>query len=161
MQARYLIFATLGTAKQPFERFVSLVDEAAARCGGDALIQTGFTRCRPAHCDAIEFVARDEFERRVAEASYVVTHAGEGSVISVLRSGKKPIIVARRKSLGEHVNHHQTQLTSEFQRLGLADVVENAEQLVSRLKTPPSAPANAEAFSNRDLVRLVGDFLNT
>src|SRR5437667_11972 len=99
MQGRYSIFATLGTAKQPFDRFVNLVDDAAERLAVGGLIQTGFTPCRPSHCDSVDFISRDEFERRVAEANYVITHAGEGSVISVLRSGKKPILIARRKAL--------------------------------------------------------------
>src|SRR5205085_956337 len=142
MQERYSIFATVGTAKQPFDRFVNLVDEAAAKCGSTALIQTGFTKARPCYCDAVEFLSFNGFERRVAEAGYVVTHAGEGSVIAVVRSGKIPIVVARRNRLGEHVNDHQVQLTKEFQALGLADAVETVEDLVARLSAAPAPAPN-------------------
>jgi UDP-N-acetylglucosamine transferase subunit ALG13 len=161
MQDRYSIFATLGTAKQQFDRFVNLVDEAAAGQNAAALIQTGFTKCRPSHCDSVDFITRAEFERRVAEATYVITHAGEGSVISVLRSGKKPILVARRLALGEHVNDHQVQLTAEFRKLGLADVVDTPEELLVHLRAAPSAPAQGPAFNNGKLLRMVEEFLAT
>ncbi len=138
---------------------MKLVDEVAARRGATALIQTGFTNARPSHCDAVAFLGRDEFERRVAEASYVITHAGEGSVISVLRSGKTPILVARRSSLGEHVNDHQVQLTSEFQALGLAEVGETVEDLLGCLDAPPQESSQDSKFSNAELLRLVQTFL--
>jgi UDP-N-acetylglucosamine transferase subunit ALG13 len=159
MQEKYSIFATVGTAKQPFDRFVNLVDEAATRRGLTGLIQTGFTQTCPSHCDAVAFLARDEFERRVAEARHVITHAGEGSVISVLRSGKTPIVVARRSSLGEHVNDHQVQLTTEFRALGLAEVGETVEDLLVCLDAAPSDPPQASRFGNADLLRLVEAFL--
>jgi UDP-N-acetylglucosamine transferase subunit ALG13 len=159
MQEKYSIFATVGTAKQPFDRFVRLVDEAAARRGVAGLIQTGFTKTRPSHCDAVAFLSRDEFERRVAEARHVITHAGEGSVISVLRSGKTPILVARRGSLGEHVNDHQVQLTKEFQMLGLAEAGETVEDLLVCLGASPTDPPPTSGFSNAELLRLVETFL--
>jgi UDP-N-acetylglucosamine transferase subunit ALG13 len=139
---------------------VNLVDEAAARCGATVLIQTGFTKARPSCCDAVDFLGRDEFERRVAAADYVVTHAGEGSVIEVLRNGKTPIVVARRSALGEHVNDHQVQLVTEFQALGLADAVESVDDLVARLRAAPAPPPDEKSkFSNTELLRHVERFL--
>jgi len=140
---------------------VNLVDEAAAKRGAKALLQTGFTKARPAYCDAVDFLGRDQFERRVAEARYVVTHAGEGSVISVLRSGKIPIIIARRDSLGEHVNDHQLQLIKEFQALGLAQAVETVDDLITHLHAPPATPPETSIFTNTELLLHVERFLES
>ena len=47
MLDRYLIFASVGNATQPFDRFLRIVDEAAGRTGLRTLIQTGSGKFRP------------------------------------------------------------------------------------------------------------------
>ncbi len=161
MQGRYSIFATLGTATQPFERFVRIVDEVALRLSVPVLIQTGFTRVRPLHCDAVDFLDREEFEARVREAEHVITHAGGGSVVAALQRGKRPIVIARRYHLGEHVNDHQMELASEFERMGLIATAADANAVLTHIASPPRDLPDLSSFHNGRLLELVGAFLES
>jgi UDP-N-acetylglucosamine transferase subunit ALG13 len=160
MQGRYSIFASVGNATQPFERFLRMVDEAAGRTGRTALIQTGGRGAfQPSHSDAVDFVTRERFEELLRYADYVVTHAGVGSVMSAVRLGKLPIVVARRKGLGEHVNDHQLELAHELSSLGWCRVVVNPDELVACFQQPPAAVVPGEQISNQRMRELVSDFI--
>ena len=62
-------------------------------------------------------------------ADVVVCHAGIGSVASCFRNGKKPILVARRRALGEQVDDHQVAFATRLVELELATAVEDLSQL--------------------------------
>jgi UDP-N-acetylglucosamine--N-acetylmuramyl-(pentapeptide) pyrophosphoryl-undecaprenol N-acetylglucosamine transferase len=57
----------------------------------------------------------------------VVTHAGAGTVLDLLRTGICPVVVPRRRARAEHVDDHQTELAELLRRRGLAHVREADE----------------------------------
>ena len=90
-------------------------------------------------------------------ARVVVTHAGVGSVMVALSTGKRPVVVPRRKRLGEAVDDHQLQLGRRFARAGLVTLVEMETALADALASeqaaamPPSA-ANTLAHDLRSFL---------
>jgi UDP-N-acetylglucosamine transferase subunit ALG13 len=84
----------------------------------------------------VPFFDGDELERLYGEASLVICQAGVGSIMMGLRKRKKLIAIARRCSLGEHIDDHQLEILKVFSRLGtvlewngegdLPDVLERA-----------------------------------
>jgi UDP-N-acetylglucosamine--N-acetylmuramyl-(pentapeptide) pyrophosphoryl-undecaprenol N-acetylglucosamine transferase len=114
-----LIFATLGTHHDPFPRAV----DAALTLAGDAelVVQHGHTKPVPAGANVrfYQWLSPDEIDAFVREATLVITHAGVASVVGAVRAGHHPIVIARRKRLGEHVDDHQLQIVSVLARLGL------------------------------------------
>jgi hypothetical protein len=72
--------------------------------------------------------------RRIEGAKAVVCHGGPGTIIDCLRSGLKPIVVPRRKDLGEHVDNHQVRFTRRLASLGfihLAETNDDFRRLIS------------------------------
>ncbi|WP_231556516.1 glycosyltransferase, partial [Cryobacterium sp. MLB-32] len=67
-------------------------------------------------------ISSDEMTARMAWADVVIAHAGTGSALMALMSGKIPIVVPRGLGQGEHVDEHQKDLAAELTRLGLATV---------------------------------------
>jgi UDP-N-acetylglucosamine--N-acetylmuramyl-(pentapeptide) pyrophosphoryl-undecaprenol N-acetylglucosamine transferase len=53
-----------------------------------------------------------------------VCHGGAGIISSALAAARRPIVVPRRASLGEHVDDHQYQLTRKLADWGLVVAVE-------------------------------------
>jgi UDP-N-acetylglucosamine transferase subunit ALG13 len=108
-----LVFVTVGTATQGFPRLLRAVDEhAGAGLFGEepVLMQVGSTRdFIPRHAEWRPFWPRPEFDRLVREASLIVMHGG-ATVLEVVRLGKVPVVMPRRKKYGEHVNDHQLEL---------------------------------------------------
>ncbi|MBD0863958.1 glycosyltransferase [Gordonia sp. zg691] len=66
----------------------------------------------------------EEMDKNILGADVVITHAGVGSIMRILELGKYPVVVPRRRSRGEHVDDHQTQIAGLVGRLGLAEVAE-------------------------------------
>jgi UDP-N-acetylglucosamine transferase subunit ALG13 len=86
-----------------------------------------------------------------------VTHAGVGSVIVALSAGKRPVVVPRRRSLGEAVDDHQLQLGRRFAEVGLVTMVEREADLAVALDREHEAGlsltgASALALELRDLL---------
>ena len=108
-----MIFVTVGTHEQQFNRLISCVDELK-RDGviqEDVFIQTGFSTYEPKYCQWSNLIPYDEMVKNVAEARIVITHGGPASFIMPLQIGKIPVVVPRQFRFGEHVNDHQVEFS--------------------------------------------------
>jgi UDP-N-acetylglucosamine transferase subunit ALG13 len=128
-----LIFVTVG-GQLPFDRLVRTVDEWAGRAARhDVLAQVGDSRYRPAHLRAERFLEPREFQRRLAEATALVAHAGMGTILQALELGKPLLVVPRRAALGEHRNDHQLHTARYFAELGSVLVAYTEEEILKQL----------------------------
>ncbi len=125
-------FVAVGNATQAFPRLLDSVARIASLLPQPVFVQYGAYAgfCCPG-CDAARFVNMSEFERRVREASLLIMHAGAGSVIHAVRSGKVPVVMPRQAALGEHVDDHQNELARELHRLGRVVACEEPSRLLS------------------------------
>lgn len=104
-----MIFVTVGTHEQQFNRLVRAVDELKKNgtIGEPVFIQTGYSTYEPTHCEHSKFVPFKKMKEMMALADVVVTHGGPSSFIEAMAAGKVPVVVPRRGDLAEHVNDHQ------------------------------------------------------
>ncbi|MEY8677873.1 glycosyltransferase [Granulimonas faecalis] len=104
-----MIFVTVGTHEQQFDRLVRAVDELKRNgtLTEPIFVQTGYSTYVPTHCEHSRFVPFKRMKEMMAEADVVVTHGGPSSFIEAMAAGKVPVVVPRRGDLGEHVNDHQ------------------------------------------------------
>ena len=118
-------FVAVGTHDGGFDRLLETVSRAVA--GGvlpePLVVQSGHSRSVPATGQA--WFTPDEMREHVAAARYVVCHAGAGIVSSALRAGVRPLVMARRAALGEHVDDHQGQIVAKLGELGLIVSIED------------------------------------
>ena len=84
-----MIFVTVGTHEQPFDRLVKAVDELK-RDGiitEEVIMQTGFSIYEPKYCEWSKLIPYREMIKNVENAHIVITHGGPASFIrTVLRS---------------------------------------------------------------------------
>jgi UDP-N-acetylglucosamine transferase subunit ALG13 len=123
-----LVFVTLGTDHHPFDRLVHWVDAWLGQGGGaraHCLVQTGRSRIRPSLADAVDFLDYSEMESTMKDATAVVTHGGPGSIALAVALGKRPLVVPRRKSLGEHVDDHQVVFARRIATEGTIELAES------------------------------------
>lgn len=108
-----MIFVTVGTHEQSFNRLIKKVDDLVAN--GDikekVIVQTGFSTYVPKHCEAHKMMSFDEMQQALKNARIVITHGGPSSFIEALQFGKVPIVVPRQEKFNEHVNNHQVDFT--------------------------------------------------
>ncbi|WP_433361844.1 glycosyltransferase [Actinoplanes sp. CA-142083] len=164
--ARLLV--TVGMGSFPFNRLVAAVAPLCAY--HDVFVQTGTSSVAPP-CPHARYVPLDEMRERLAEADIVITHAGPGTVRLVQRLGGVPVVVARRRALGETRTSHQEDFLRASEPAGrlravwdvasLPDVVashgEAAAQLVESRPLPPVlAPEELIAALDEIAGRLCG-----
>lgn len=108
-----MIFVTVGTHEQPFNRLIEKMDELIAN--GDikekVVIQYGFSTYEAKHCEMHKMMSFDEMQQTFKGARIVITHGGPSSFVEALQYGKVPIVVPRQLKFNEHVNNHQVDFT--------------------------------------------------
>jgi UDP-N-acetylglucosamine transferase subunit ALG13 len=127
-----MIFVTVGTHEQPFDRLIKKIDDLKkdGLIADDIIIQTGFSTYIPKYCVWQKLYSYETMKQYVSSARIVITHGGPSSFIMPLQLGKAPIVVPRQKSFGEHVNNHQVNFCEAVQsRYGNIILVEDIEKL--------------------------------
>ena len=131
-----MILVTVGVSNLPFDRLVGAVGELAA--GDETVVaQCGAARVRPRGAVCFDYLPFVELAEWVSKARLVVCHAGIGSVAMCLSRGLRPIVVPRRKQLGECVDQHQVTFAQRLGDLGLATVVEDVSYLAEAVRSAP------------------------
>jgi UDP-N-acetylglucosamine transferase subunit ALG13 len=133
---------TVGTDHHPFDRLMGWVDRwfedggaARARC----LVQSGTSR-PPHRAPWRAYLTNPEMQEAMAEAVCVVCHGGPTTIADAARHGKKPVVVPRRKALGEHVDDHQVAYAEWIGSQQEIEVVTSEERLRALLDLAVSDP---------------------
>lgn len=127
-----MIFVTVGTHEQSFNRLVEYVDKLKEEgtIEEEVIIQTGFSTYEPRFCKWDKLYSYQDMVKLVFEARIVITHGGPSSFIMPLQIGKIPIVIPRQKQFDEHVNNHQIDFSKAVaEKLGNIIVVENIYDL--------------------------------
>lgn len=115
-----MIFVVLGTITIPFFRplkeIESLVKKGVIK--EEVIVQAGHTNFESDYLNISNYFDKDCFDKNYADASFIISHAGVGSIMNGLRFNKKIIVIARRKKYKEHINDHQLEISSTFSSKG-------------------------------------------
>lgn len=127
-----MIFVTVGTHEQPFDRLIQEVDKlkGEGQIEDEVIIQTGYSMYKPKYCKWSRLIPYEEMEINIANADIVITHGGPASFIAPLQVGKIPVVVPRQKKFGEHVNDHQLEFCRQVEsRLRNIILIEDVSKL--------------------------------
>ena len=131
-----MIFVTVGTHEQPFNRLIEHIDKLKGNgvIKEDVIIQRGYSTYTPKYCQWSTLFSYQEMVKYVNEARIVVTHGGPSSFVMPIQIGKVPIVVPRTKEYGEHVNNHQVEFAKAVaerqQTILLAESMDKLEELL-------------------------------
>ena len=156
-----MIFVTVGTHEQPFDRLIQKIDELKRNgiVNEEVIIQTGYSTYEPKYCQWSKLLPYEQMVENVAKARIVVTHGGPASFIMPLQLGKIPVVVPRQSQYGEHVNDHQVEFARAMrQRQGNILVAERMEQLENILVNYDTIVLAMPAALNSHNARFVADF---
>jgi UDP-N-acetylglucosamine--N-acetylmuramyl-(pentapeptide) pyrophosphoryl-undecaprenol N-acetylglucosamine transferase len=133
----------------------------------EVLWQTGCSDVGHLGIDAHRQIPARELDAAMKSADVVVAHAGVGSALSALESGRMPILVPREQAHGEHVDDHQFAIAEELaarhlavyrrvEDLGEKDLDEARSHRIVELEHPetlrltePSPPSKKTAGRSR------------
>lgn len=158
-----MIFVTVGTHEQQFNRLVEYMDRWAAEHDEEVVMQIGYCTYEPKIAKWAKLYPYSEMVKKVDEARIVITHGGPSSFIMPLQIGKTPIVVPRQYKFNEHVNDHQVKFCEEVEsRMGTIIVVGNVEKLGSVIENYDEMKKGGKNTSNNakfceDLEKIVDD----
>ena len=127
-----MIFVTVGTHEQPFNRLIKEVDRLKKEgiITDEVFIQTGFSTYEPQYCDWKNIISYSEMEDYMNRADIIITHGGPATFMGAIAKGKKPIVVPRQEKFGEHVNDHQLDFAYQVKnRYDNIEVIEDIKTL--------------------------------
>lgn len=162
-----MIFVTVGTHEQPFNRLLQKIDELKEKgiINEEVIMQTGFSTYEPKYCTWSSLLSYSQMVQNVKEARIVITHGGPASFIMPLQIGKTPIVVPRQKQFDEHVNNHQVDFSKAVaERMGtiitvvdindLENTIVNYDSIVKKMNQ--GITSNNKKF-NEELEKIVND----
>lgn len=134
-----MIFVTVGTHYQGFERLIRKMDEIAGKIDDEVVMQIGYTDYEPKNAKWFKFLEKEgDILDLYKKANIIVAHAGAGTLLTALSFGKPLVVVPRLKKFGEHVDDQQLELAEALEKMGRAIAVYNAEDLEEAIKKAKS-----------------------
>lgn len=153
-----MIFVTVGNAHDQSLRLLNGVEALAASgfFGDERVIaQSGNNPdFHPVHCEARPFLGMDEFNQIIQEARVVICHAGAGTLSSVLRTGKTPVVVPRRLKYNEVVDDHQLELLEAFAERRLLVPAYEVDDLPAAIREAEARPPVSGAVTAEGMAKI-------
>lgn len=131
-----MIFASLGTMDMPFYRMAKAIDDFAASCDQEVIVQTGHTNYNYRHAKAFVFCTKDEMQHYIQKADILILQGGWGAISEAMELHKRIVVIPRHDKT-EHI-HDQFQLVKKLDSLGCIIAVldeANLKEAVEKAKT--------------------------
>lgn len=122
-----MIFVTLGTQDKPFKRLIDYLENS--HIDDEIIVQAGFTDYKSDKLKIYKYIDKDDFDKYIKEANYVICHGGVGTIINCLENNKKVLVVPRLSKYGEHQNDHQLQIASVYADKGYILVMNDNDDI--------------------------------
>lgn len=134
-----MIFLTVGQC-EPFDRLVRVVDTWARENGReDVFAQVGQGgEYAPKHMNAVELLEPDEFRSKIDEADLVISHAGMGTILTVMQAGKPMLVMPRLVRFHETRNDHQVASAEAFRKKGSIATARDEDEVLEKLRDLPA-----------------------
>lgn len=109
-----LIFVCVGSREYPFDRLLKEIDFLIENgtVMDEVFAQIGQSNYIPKNYKFERFIDSEKFSSLQNEADIIISHGGTGALIGALKKGKNVIAVPRLAKYGEHIDDHQTQVSS-------------------------------------------------
>ena len=154
-----MIFVTVGTHYLGFERLIMEMDEIAGKIDEKVIAQIGSTKYKPKNMKYFTFVEDEkEILELYQEARVVVSHAGAGTLLTILNYNKPAVIVPRLHKFNEHIDDHQLELTDVLKDQGKAIGVYDIGDLEISLKKVENLNYNNKK-KNEELIIFLKEYI--
>lgn len=157
-----MILVTLGTQDKQFTRLLDKIEELIEKkvIKEEVIVQAGHTKYESENMKIFDYVSKKELEKYMQEASFIITHAGVGTIFDCLKKDKKVIAVPRLSKFKEHNNDHQLEIVEEFEKEKLIIPVYDINDLDKAIKKVKSFKPNKYKSNNQNMVDLIANYID-
>lgn len=146
-----MIFVTVGTHEQPFNRLIKEADRLVETSviKDDVFIQTGYSTYEPQFCKWSSLISFVKMNELMETSDIIITHGGPATFMSAIANGKKPIVVPRQEKYDEHVNDHQVDFAQQVkEKYNSIEVVTEISKLRNYLNQDLKIDGNESSNNN-------------
>jgi len=131
-----MIFVTVGTHEQQFNRLLKEIDnlKAIGIISEDVFIQRGYSRYIPRSCRSADFISYYDILENIRKARIVIMHAGPSSIMDCINNGKVPIVIPRQKRYKEHIDDHQVNFCKKIESIFPVSIIYDIKDLADRIE---------------------------
>lgn len=157
-----MILITLGTQDKSFVRLLKKVDELIDQkvIKEEVIVQAGYTKYESKNMKIFDYVEKKKLEEYIEKSSFIITHAGVGTIFDCLKKNKKIIAVPRLSKYQEHNNDHQLQIVEEFSKENLILPVYEMDELEQAIKKVKTFQPNKYQSNNQNMINLVSNYID-
>jgi UDP-N-acetylglucosamine transferase subunit ALG13 len=156
-----LIFVTVGTHEQPFQRLLDEVERLAGSTDLEFVCQLGPANAGPTY-EWTRLTSPAVMADRIASAEVVICHGGPATIIEALNCGKPVVLVPRQAKYGEHVDDHQLAFCRRLAvqwTLPLVEDISELETAIGQARTTSSSAGNPAGAGVDTARRVIADEL--
>lgn len=114
-----MIFVTVGTHNQQFNRLLIEIDKLAGNGKiKNVIAQIGHSDYTPKNYKWFRFLDFDKMLELQRKSDIIISHGGVGSIATALFLKKPVIVVPREPKYNEHVDDHQFFTTKKLEKQG-------------------------------------------
>ncbi len=135
-----MIFVTVGTHHQSFNRLLQFIDEliTSNKIKEEVIMQIGHSTYEPKNAKWFRFTDYKTIENLNKNARIIITHGGAGCILAALNFSKPVIAVPRLKEFAEHTDNHQLELvrtlSKEKKLIAIYDL-KDLNEVIHKIKT--------------------------
>jgi len=133
-----MIFVTVGTHYQGFERLIKKMDEIAEYIDDEVIMQIGYTKYEPRNAKWFRFLEYNKLLKLIEKSDVIVCHGGAGTLLDALNFNKPVVIVPRLSKFSEVYDDHEIELAEALEAMGKAIAVYDVEELEDAIKKAKS-----------------------
>src|SRR3989344_994857 len=126
-----MIFVTVGTHTDQFDRLIKRIDEIAPKIKEKIIVQRGFTKYVPKNVEYFDFT--DSMDKYYKNARIVIAQSATSLIEFILNYGKPVITVPRESKYKEHINDHQVEFAEYFSKKANVLLVRDMNEFTPKL----------------------------
>jgi UDP-N-acetylglucosamine transferase subunit ALG13 len=114
-----MIYVTIGGTKIPFIRLISKIDQIAQKLSSEEfVVQQGISNYKfiSKNVKFFNYCSYEESDEYIKKSKVIISHAGTGTIVQAKQYGIPLIIVPRLKKYSEHVDNHQLDIATFFEK---------------------------------------------
>ena len=156
-----MIFVAVGTQKFPLNRLLVKLDELVEKgvITEEIFAQTGSCTYVPKNFASASFMTKEEFEQRIAECDFVITHSGVNTIVSALKAHKKVIVFPRLLKYNEHVDDHQCQIALAFSKKEYVLFCKDENDLENQLERVRDFQPKEYQSQRKNVIQIIEGYL--
>lgn len=156
-----MIFVSLGSREYQFDRLLKEIDKLVEDkvIQDEICAQIGQSTYVPENYRYERFLDTDTFEEYQNKAEIVISHGGTGALIGALKKNKQVIAVPRLEKYEEHLDDHQTEISSVLADMGYLISVTDMKDLGQAYLSLKSDPITKRYERESNIVKIINEFI--